>query len=716
MSEASQRITVERLLAVQRALGPERLQTEVDILLESIVVALRNGPLPDRELVDHVRELWPGTRLSEDRVHRAATAGVKAKILAPQESLDGEPGFQLLADADPQGEASRRTQSILKRTRDAVAENFAEELDRSLFEDETEQLAAILIEALSAGVRESFAAYEGAVRPLSSTTLLPERYDEDAIDLTLDQAGLDPQTREVLGALARAALNPASRFGTEIVTQIAIGYILQGFVARRDQIATIESVGVLAGTAIFLDTPHLLSLTGKTPSANSLLTTLNAAVKSRLRVIVPSHCLDELNTVLDGAERSGAIDIFRRSLSEGDDPYYLQQTTDDEAIQAWMSHATVDEPCSWEQYRNRVQSLKKWLVELGFNVMSLPNTSDAGRLMAKCREAMREVLLERPREGQRAKGPREDALRHDAATMALALNARWAAPGKRFWPGAWVLTPDRRMIDAHRRVDSGDEFPLTLSSAQLAALLGTFVTPSTAPELARAAANLMSHETLLRIATRFPPEVAVGIAHSLHLRGARSDVDVHVAQQLSLDELFGEEPLSEEEQIDLVLHRVLDSRASRREKLAEIEVGRARRERDEALSVAASASDEVLELEKTYRKDREKQREVEEGLKQDLANERQRREQAENEVDDTRGHVAIANRKTYVLVAGSVLLTVGVLLFLFTPQGLTGIATLVVGAIFVLRGSEWVENDPVPWGKFGLTLLIESLAVIDLIR
>lgn len=74
-------VTVDRLLAVQRAFSQERQQQEIDILLDSIVVALSPGPLSESVLVKRVCEMWPGAKLHPLAVRRAAKAGVAAHVI-----------------------------------------------------------------------------------------------------------------------------------------------------------------------------------------------------------------------------------------------------------------------------------------------------------------------------------------------------------------------------------------------------------------------------------------------------------------------------------------------------------------------------------------------------------------------------------------------------------------------------------------------------------
>jgi ElaB/YqjD/DUF883 family membrane-anchored ribosome-binding protein len=708
--------TALQILAVERTLHSDRLADEVDILLESVMVSLQQGPLPQRELVARVKDMWPGAGLEEQSILGAALLGVRERLLAEQDSIDGEVGFALVAETGSARQATERADAVLQRTREAVSREFAT-IGVHLLDDEAEQITSILIDALNAGIREAFAAYEGRVHFRTKSSLIPERFSDEAITTSLAEAGLADEMHDPVRALASAAIDPTSRFGTEIVTQLAIGYILHAFVGRRDQAADIELLGHLSGAQLLIDTPHLLGLSGRTSTADALLQTLRTAVASNLRVIIPSHCMTELNGVLDGAEAGGAVDRFRQALSEGDDPYDLRQSTQDEALQAWMSHNQPGNPCSWEQYRRHVYDMRTTLVGEGFNFMKVPDFREAQVLMNECRYTLYDVLIENPRAGQPVDGPPRTALLHDAATLALAIRAREKERGrKRFWPWAWVLTPDRRMHEAYKRLRPDDEFPLTLSIAQLAAILGSFVMPASARDLAKAAANLMSMETLLQVSTRYPPEAAVGIANSLRLSGYHSEIDLRTAQQISLDDLFDEEGLPGEDVIGRVAGRVSSLRATRRERIAQLESERVNRERDEALASVARIREEAEAAARESSTERRLGKEREAALEAKLKDELEARQRAEKREQDAKTaadrRAAADRRKSLVWTVAGISSAIGILLLLLSERTGLGLGMTVFGVILFFRAEEWV-TERMPWRKLIVSATVVLLGIID---
>lgn len=344
--------------------------------------------------------------------------------------------------------------------------------------------------------------------------------------------------------------------------------------------------------------------------------------------------------------------------------------------------------------------------------MKVPDFREAQILINECRDALHDVLMENPRAGQPAEGPPRAALLHDAATLALAVRAREKELGQhRFWPWAWVLTPDRRMHEAFKRLRPEDEFPLTLSVAQLAAILGSFVMPASARDLARAAANVMSMETLLQVSTRYPPEAAVGIAHSLRQSGHTSEIDLRTAQQISLDDLFDEDALPSEEVVDRVAGRVSTLRATRRERVAQLESERINRERDEAMARAVRIQEEADAAARKSETERKLAKEREAALEAKLAAESEARQSAEKREEDGKTaadkRVAADRRKSFIWTVAGMASAIGILLLLFSERTALGLGMTVFGVILFFRAEEWV-TERMPWRR----LLISSTAIL----
>lgn len=713
-------ITTERLLAVQRALSEERVADEVDILLDSIVVALlSDGVLAEEALVRRVCEMWPGAGLQVERVTRAAEAGLRAKVLTRQDTLDGAPGYGLVAGAETNAVAASRVDEILDRTREAVRSRFEIELGRDLVREEAENLTGALIEALAAGIREAFAVFAGGVRSLASDNVIPEQWNEDAIRSVLDGYPFDQATREVLGALALSALDPASRFGSDIVTQIATGYVLHAFVARRDQASAIEQVGTVGGIRVFIDTPYLLEITGNTPVGSSLWGLVSAAQRAGVSVVAPEHYLAELERLLDGVQNGPSVETVRRALAEGSDPYVLAQSLDEGPLRVWLSHINDTQKLSWDQYRAQVRELPKVLRSRGVTVSKAPDTAQFIRLRNRLMDVWDEVLRETPRRGQGDDGPSRDAVRDDAATLAMLADARSVPQEGALWPRAWVLTPDRRMTDAYARHAPHAAFPATVSPTQIATLLATFVRPSDPRQLAQAAATVVGHDTMLKISSRYPTAVAVRIAQTLRPDGPASEVDLRLAQQTSIVELLEAERSSPDQLPDQVGASISDRRARRREELSAQERDHARRERDDAVlgqekaeaerQASSLAAQRAADEEAKRRDERERKLEAEA-----RAASRQRDEERARAVAaDARA--ATYRRRGVVVAVCLILAAVAGALSWLTDLHALASGTALTSVLLLFFGWDWAAKPDVPWSRFGRTFLPELLGILDFI-
>lgn len=350
--------------------------------------------------------------------------------------------------------------------------------------------------------------------------------------------------------------------------------------------------------------------------------------------------------------------------------------------------------------------------------MHLPDTGEARRLHDSMKSHMNWVLTERPRSGQDAGGPNRDAVDVDAATLAMSAQLRGRAAADRFWPRCWVLTPDRRMSDAYARYATDDEFSITMQPAQLAALLATFVTPAAAGQLATAAAKMLSHDTLLQVASRYPAEVAAKVAAALRSDGASSEVDLRLMQQTSIDELLdGIEP-SPDHLPDHVAAQVIERQARRRQLIAANEVARARasekaaRQRQEATQVSWDAEKEATR--RAAEEERQRQSSERQQLEEQLQAERLARSQQEERASAEADRARTYKRRGALAVASTVLVAVAVGLYVLAGLAGFAVGTGLTAIALFLFGWSWAEELEVPWNKFARTMLFELIGVFDL--
>ena len=133
-------------------------------------------------------------------------------------------------------------------------------------------------------------------------------------------------------------------------------------------------------------------------------------------------------------------------------------------------------------------------------------------------------------------------IRRDAETIAMAQRRRDRPdPAHGFWPGAWIITTDSQMRRVHRAMRPDDAFGLTLTPSQWIGVVSTCSDPATVEDLATSAATLLSEETSLVIAGRYPLRVALEVARALRPDGVVPPIDERLAQ-LTIDELLARQP------------------------------------------------------------------------------------------------------------------------------------------------------------------------------
>lgn len=699
--------TVERMAAVQRALDPERARTETDILIESILIALEQESCTKSELWDRVCALWPGAQISERSFERSLTVALRNGLVAQVVTDEGRM-LGLVANATEANYKSA-AQRVLERSADQVREYFRDEYDRDLTSSETRRLLDVLIDMLGAGIRDAFAPYEGAVKQVANDALMPDHYDTDAMRSVLDGAPIADQLKPGVMALCLASIDVSSDTGTELVTQLATGYVLHAFIARQDQQEDLKAVGTLDREWLLLDTPVLFTLLSRLKASRALGDTIALAKSAGMRVILPEACVAEYRQLIDSASdiAVGVTSV----LSEGTSPRALYGLYDHIAIECWLTYVITAGRLSWSEFRRKADELPHTLGADGGTVMQyrMSDYSDR-RLLEDCNKSIRAELEELKRHrGESFKTKSAPAIDVDAKSMATAIRQRRGRrKTERFWPGAWILTPDKRLSPAYKRIDSADEFPLTLSSPQLAVLLSTFVPTASKQSLAQSAAELLSHDTLIQVASRYPPEVATQIARVLSDASSNHDIDVRLAQQLSFEQLVdsggGRDPDADKK----AASALLAARVKRRDRIAALEIDRARSEAVRAESSLSEASAYAAAMEKQVENERQAARKEAEDLKSDLK--RQSEEKREVEL-----RLVTFRRRVAVMSIAVVLALGGVASAASTSFPWFGVGTFITGLLLGLIGWGWAAEHSKPWTNLLSAIAGEIVGVIDLI-
>ena len=524
-------ITLEQLAAVHALLGTERRAREYDLLFSTALESLRDGPQTEAALVAAAQRVWPGAGIDAARMNQALQAAASAGYIG---HLGTRTGPWTLTQRGHEEVAATRdwASDTLRRTAEDVRARL-EAASRPTTTEEAQLWVGVLVRAILAGVRGSVAAYIGDVEVRGDRALAPRAFNRDDMIAVIGGAASQPEDAELLSALALEAFDPLSTFGNDLVMNITVGYMLHAFVARRDNLGARRAAGSLRDHRVILDTPVLLPLLGTEEQSAPILRAISAARATDMEVIVPEHYLTEVMEVVDRVEREYVLDL-QTELRGGVSADLLGRMVDDEVVSLWLRATDSGVYADWAGFRAAALGLRDRLTAMGVIVRdhhnkNADNVDDIERLLTA------EIAA-------RGAGRGRARIRRDAETIAMARRRRARPdPAHGFWPGAWIITPDSQMRRVHRAMSPMDAFGLTLTPSQWIGVVSTCSDPATIEDLATSAATLLSEETFLAIAGRYPVRVALEVARALRPEGVVSPIDDRLAQ-LSVDDLLMRQP------------------------------------------------------------------------------------------------------------------------------------------------------------------------------
>lgn len=562
----------DRLSAVKFALASRRESTEVDILVATVQVLAHERPRGLPEMREAVLAAWPGTGLEDSRVQTAVEVAKSLGLIAERPGPAGDLLLHAVSEDPAVSSSIDWTNEVLARTRAGIRDRVSRELMRALSDAEIDWWMNALLDAVGAGIRQAFSVYQGDVSKPSHRWLIPSSYDRAAIRESIDELAPNEAVVRVLQALATEAIDPSVEFGSGVVTYLATGYILHAFLARRDVQPALETAGPLAGQRVILDTPLLYGLLETRDPSSELRVVLTAAVEQRLHLVLPQHCVDELKDAIRRARESGEADEIGRAVQSRQDAELYRGLTAG-IISVWLTRrASGDTQESWDQFEEAAAALLEELRDaFGVNTIEFNRHGDPElrRLAAAHAEDLRGVLERRSIDGRPDRGAWQ--IGNDGQTLAMVQLARERSQqmeGTSPWPGGWVVSPDTAMGPAFDRVAPDSEHSAVITAAQLGHILATFAAPPSMADLAESAARLLSHDTFVHVAARFPPGTAIEMAEALRSSGeGHAGMDNRFAQ-LSLREILEER---EREDIDYGT-ALLRLQARRRSELAAMQV------------------------------------------------------------------------------------------------------------------------------------------------
>jgi hypothetical protein len=681
-------VTLEQLAAVHALLGTDRRAREYDILFSTALESLRDGPQTEASLVEAAQRVWPGAGVDEARMNQALQAAASAGYIAHVGSRTGP--WTLTKQGQEEVATYRDWASdTLQRTAEDLRSRL-ETAGRPVTPEQAKLWVAILVRAILAGVRGSVAAYIGEVEVRGDTALAPRTFSRDDMVAVIQANADKDEDAEFLSALALEAFDPLSPFGNDLVMHITIGYMLHSFVARRDNLGARRATGSLRGDRAILDTPVLLPLLGTEEQSGPIRRAITAALAAGMEVVVPQYYLEEVVDVVDRVEQTYLPDLLH-ALEQGSSADLLGRMVDEQVASLWLRAMDAGVYTDYSGFRAAAMALGERLEKMGAVVRDhgngpSDNVDEIEKLMVADMAA---------RDLGRGKVQR----RRDAETIAMARRRRARydrAHG--FWPGAWVISPDSVMPRVHRQMSPRDNFSLTLTPSQWIGVVSTCSDPATIEDLATSAATLLSEETFLSIAGRFPVKVALEVARALNPDGESSSIDARLAQ-LSVDDLLLRQPdfdLEGDEAGAQVAAAVVARRSARQSEAYKAGARRLDADRSALAGEAESAKSAAA---------REREERATERARYD-----EDRRTWDQEKADLTNLALLTGRRTYRNVS-LVLLAVLLAVALVLQAWPLAISTLVTIAVFTYLAEEWVRDVHVSSTRFVLGVVIQVVGL-----
>lgn len=693
----------EFIAAIQAVINADRALTEQELLITTSCELLVDGALGTDELTRKVNEIWAGANIAQERVEAALGTAVGAGLMVSTSAKSGMLWSLTPAGRAGAGGARAWTQDAYARTARQLQDLAAEDL-RPITDAEANLWVDLLAQALSDGIREAYAAFVGDVALLTDGSITPKAFDRSRAFNALREADLGEGITEFLEAAVLAALDRADPFGNDLVNHIATGCVLLAFLAGCDRADMRKRLCDLAEEEFVLDTPALVLLTGARRDAESILRALKATQTAGGQVVVTEHTIEEFVELVDsvGAEHMPAL---TRALEEGLNARAYCTTVSLPALETWVAALYEERYPNWETLEKEAHSIKQRLDTLG--VIVRPHGNHVPETVYACKNALDIELSERHSKRTAR------AVERDANTMSMVLRHRAKREYEdRLWPGSWIVTTDRHIGPAYRRVSMKDIIPITVTITQWAVLAVSCQPTATAKELAAVTAPLVRHQAALAIAARYPADVALEIAKVLAPSEGPVSTDLRLAQLVSAGVTSMDVVLDPETGLPAgttplgLAGEVLARRQKRMDAQRISQTAQAEGDRQRAEARAADAA-QAATREKFARERAEIQlRESSDSvalLKEELAEAKRRREVERR----------LGRRKsllTGILVTCAFTVAISLIIGLYV----LGLSTLVTTLVIWKQGLAWTRDTNHSARGLLLGALTESLALIQI--
>lgn len=664
--------------AVSRLLDQRREVTERELLLAGAIEVLSAGPQNQLELMQKLNGVWPGAGVTPERLNTALRTGLEGDLVCKAAALDDEELWTLTKTGQSEVRATASwAQDMYVRAARQIGEKAGEAFGDDPGQEQCMLWARHLRRSILEGIREDETVFDGSVEALDPRSLTPRGINQEAVLAAIDRWTSAGDVRRFLRVCVLAALDPTDTFGTELVTNVVISCVLHAAVARRDVAGHAEKVGTMAGQRLLLDTPVLLQLMGPEATSAPVLNTIEAAIRADLEVVVAEHTLTELNSALDNVLESEGSNIEAIS-ADRDTAAEMARLVENDVLSIFAAALFDGRAEDWTDFAKFASvGLPQQLTDLGVRRREHGNWDRA--VVADCEDALKAALSDRGR------GRAAAAIMNDAESMAMVWRRRRRDardPTVRVaWPGAWLVTSDKVIAPAMKTLEGERAWPLTLTVAQLTQLLTRCQSVPSIRELSKAAATLVAYEASESIACRYPPNVALELAHAIAAGVAGRDYDVRVAQTMTLEHVLAD---AESKDPAVVTARVLGERQRRHDGAITFQRERLTESAQHADLRAATAR---------YAVDAE--RRTTDSLRGELESERVKREALIREREEIRkAGRAEAAKNGRVRVRDGVIFAHVVLAILgaFTWMPLV-VGALLSAALFWERSRGWVRGD-----------------------
>lgn len=679
--------TVARQLAAMRLLfDSDRRSHESDVLLASIFEILSDGTA---RTVDEIRRQveadWKGWIVPRETVETALAVAHDRGFLDSTPQLLGTQKWTLSATANLRVDESKEwAQHVLDRFEAQVRERARDNGDDPRPE-QVKTWVDLLLNAMQAAVSAAFVADPTDSHKVYGYVFPP--FDQQTLEAAIASQCVDPDICRFLTSLAFAALDPASEFGSEVVHFLATGYALHALLLGQGLEVARQGAGSVAGQVFLLDTNVLLRLLDHRQRRHSLSDLLGRIARAAGAVIaVTPKTREELRAMLDTRDRQAESVEREISLGYGRDQFAI--TIPDEVLVTWLEDPTSP---TWEVFKTQAMGVLDTLAALGAAIDYVPtNYVESAQRCAAFKDAVQTATRERS-------GSARAALSsvHDGSLLGVAEHLRSSEGGASdsLWPGAFIVTSDRSLDDAYRKVTGRtDAAPVAMPVTQLASLLSRFAQIEDVEAVAAAIASEQQWRRRIERSVAFSMDQAIEVARSLNAR----DLDgrlVEVAEtQLAFQEIVtGTEAGDSITAIrEAIARREADHARARRRHQEEqrTEVLRAQRREAEERGERRAIKQDREELERTLK---------------EVMTERDR-EAAERKKTKTLGDRRVAAGIGYTAAAGA-LIALAVAGWISPWQLVIGLAA--VWATFQWT-SEWLTNPDVKT----MTMLVKATAAL----